>query len=75
MIIIIEKYQLINYIITGVFTITEVDFKHSLLRGYSKLVEEELDEEEEDIAVVEAFICNGEAFKFFSLLGWSKLAF
>lgn len=70
-----------NHVITvkeqkkGVFMITEVDFKHSLLRGYSKItnvVEDEKEDDEEDIAVVEAFICNGNAFKFFSLLGYKK---
>ena len=50
--------------------ITEVNFAHPSLRGVKKLEKEEEEvEEEENIAIVQAFTCNAHVTRLFSLYG------
>ncbi|XP_063679257.1 eukaryotic translation initiation factor 2D-like isoform X1 [Bolinopsis microptera] len=57
----------------GVLMITEVNFAHPSLRGVKKLEKEEEEvEEEENIAIVQAFTCNAHVTRLFSLYGHKK---
>ena len=70
-----SKVYTLNYNLTiisqqGVFNITEVNFAHDALKGVRRLPKEEVEEEEEEnIAVVQAFTCNAHVLPLFSKYG------